>query len=150
MYYIIHTNTLYGAGGHVANAKIYKKSSDEQILKDILADLCSKALESDAVEAINYVAIEDFVSNDIQEKELLIEYYSDGLDFERDEYYIVSDDEVEDETVKELIRLKEERNRFLTIAYNAICLGQLDEQMSVERLLEELGCTEEEWNEIMN
>ena len=44
---------------------------------------------------------------------------------------------------KEIERLKEERNRFLTIAYNAICFGQLDERFSKDELLEELGCSEE-------
>lgn len=40
-------------------------------------------------------------------------------------------------------------NRMLNIAYNAICLGQLDERFDTEDLCEELGCTEEEFNEIM-
>ena len=50
---------------------------------------------------------------------------------------------------KEIERLKEERNRFLIIAYNAICFGQLDERFSKDELLEELGCSEEEYEEIM-
>ena len=50
---------------------------------------------------------------------------------------------------KKIQQLEEERNRFLTIAYNAICLGQLDEQYSKNKLLRELGCTEEEFAEMM-
>ena len=50
---------------------------------------------------------------------------------------------------REIERLKEERNRFLAIAYNAIVLGQLDEIYDKEKLLDELGCTEEEFKEIM-
>lgn len=44
---------------------------------------------------------------------------------------------------------KEKANRMLTIAYNAITLAQLDEQYDKEDLMRELGCTEEEYNEIM-
>lgn len=44
---------------------------------------------------------------------------------------------------------KEKSNRMLTIAYNAICLGQLDEIYDRDDLLCELGCTEEEYEEIM-
>ena len=47
------------------------------------------------------------------------------------------------------VRPQEERNRFLTIAYNAIRLSQLDEIYDKKRLLKELGCTEEEYDEIM-
>lgn len=50
---------------------------------------------------------------------------------------------------EEEIDYKEKSKRYLTIAYNAICLGQLDEVYDKERLLEELGCTEEEYDEIM-
>ena len=39
--------------------------------------------------------------------------------------------------------------RFAAIAYNAIDLGQLDEQYDKDDLLDELGCTEEEFDEIM-
>ena len=39
--------------------------------------------------------------------------------------------------------------RFAAIAYNAIALGQLDEQYDKEDLCCELGCTEEEFDEIM-
>ena len=46
-------------------------------------------------------------------------------------------------------RLTEERRRFLAIAYNAIVLGQLDEIYDKEQLLDELGCSEEEYDEIM-
>ena len=46
-------------------------------------------------------------------------------------------------------RLTEERRRFLVIAYNAIVLGQLDEIYDEEQLLDELGCSEEEFKEIM-
>ena len=41
-------------------------------------------------------------------------------------------------------------NRCLTIAYNAICLGQLDERYNKEDLICELGCDEEEYDEIMS
>lgn len=51
------------------------------------------------------------------------------------------------------MKLKELENkleRFATIAYNAIELGQLDEQYaSKEDLCCELGCTVEEFDEIM-
>ena len=36
------------------------------------------------------------------------------------------------------------------IAYNAICLGQLDERYDKEDLICELGCDEEEYDEIMS
>lgn len=49
----------------------------------------------------------------------------------------------------EIKKLERERERFLIIAYNAICLGQLHELYDKERLLKELGCTEEEYDEIM-
>lgn len=39
--------------------------------------------------------------------------------------------------------------RMLTIAYNAIVLGGLEERYNKEELLEELGCSEEEYDEIM-
>lgn len=51
---------------------------------------------------------------------------------------------------EEIAKLKEERRRFLCIAYNAICLGQLDEIYEEESLLDELGCTKEEYDEIMD
>lgn len=44
---------------------------------------------------------------------------------------------------------KEKANRYLTIAYNAICLGKLDELFNRQTLIDELGCTEEEYDEIM-
>ena len=45
---------------------------------------------------------------------------------------------------------KKKSERFATIAYNAIGLGQLDEQYaSKEDLCCELGCDEEEFDEIM-
>lgn len=50
---------------------------------------------------------------------------------------------------KEIERLKKERERFLVIAYNAIVFGDLDLIYDKERLLEELGCSEEEYDEIM-
>ena len=50
---------------------------------------------------------------------------------------------------KEIKKLKKERERFLVIAYNAICFGQLDEMYDEDELLEELGCTQEEYDEIM-
>lgn len=53
------------------------------------------------------------------------------------------------ELTAELQKVKEERDRYLTIASNAICLGQLDEQYSEFRLCQELGCTKEEYKKIM-
>ena len=42
------------------------------------------------------------------------------------------------------------KERLLTIAYNAIILGQLDERYDAkEELCSELGCSEEEFDEIM-
>ena len=40
--------------------------------------------------------------------------------------------------------------RALTIAYNAIVEGQIEERMSHEEVLEELGITEEEYEEVMS
>lgn len=54
-----------------------------------------------------------------------------------------------DEMVELYKKLENERNRFLTIAYNAICLGQLNEIYNENKLLKELGCTKEEYNKIM-
>jgi len=50
----------------------------------------------------------------------------------------------------ELVKLKEERDRYLNIAYNAINLGQLDEQYSVTNLCRELNCTRKEYERIMS
>lgn len=44
---------------------------------------------------------------------------------------------------------KGKANRYITIAYNAICLGQLDERYDKEDLIYELGCDEDEYDEIM-
>lgn len=44
---------------------------------------------------------------------------------------------------------EEQKNRFSTIAYNAIVFGQLDEQFDEDELLHELGCSKEEYDEIM-
>lgn len=55
-----------------------------------------------------------------------------------------------EELENEIKILKEERNRFLTIAYNAICLWQFEEiYYYKDRICEELGCTEDEYDEIM-
>lgn len=52
--------------------------------------------------------------------------------------------------VNDLVKkIRDERNHFLLIAYNAICLGQLDEIFDENRLIKELGCTKEEYKEIM-
>lgn len=51
---------------------------------------------------------------------------------------------------KEEIDYKEKAMRYLTIAYNAITFAQLDEMYDRERLIEEIGCTEEEYDEIMD
>lgn len=45
--------------------------------------------------------------------------------------------------------IEEQKKRFSTIAYNAICLGELDEQFEEEELLLELGCSYDEYREIM-
>lgn len=47
-------------------------------------------------------------------------------------------------------KLQEERERYLAIAYNAIRLGQLDERFSKRELLKELGCSEKEYEAIMD
>lgn len=39
--------------------------------------------------------------------------------------------------------------RAICVAYNAICFSQLEEMYSHERLLNELGISEEEYQEIM-
>ena len=44
---------------------------------------------------------------------------------------------------------KKKSERYACIAYNAICLGQLDEQYEKDDLLCELCCDEEEFDEIM-
>lgn len=49
----------------------------------------------------------------------------------------------------DLRRLRQERDRYKTIAYSSINLGNLDYEYSKEDLLKELGCTEEEYNKIM-
>lgn len=41
------------------------------------------------------------------------------------------------------------KQKAMLIAYNAICLGQLDEFYDTEALCDELGCTIEELKEIM-
>ena len=51
--------------------------------------------------------------------------------------------------IKQIKDLKDKNNLYLNIAYNAICLGQLDELYSESRLADELGCTVEELKEIM-
>lgn len=40
--------------------------------------------------------------------------------------------------------------RAITIAYNAICEGQIEERMNHKSVLIELGITEEEYQEIMS
>lgn len=57
---------------------------------------------------------------------------------------------------KEIKRLREiigcqthDINRYVTIAYNAITFGQLDERYEKEHLMNELGMSESEWNIIM-
>lgn len=46
-------------------------------------------------------------------------------------------------------KLKEQIERYKTIAYNAILESQIEERMSHEDVLMELGITEEEYKEIM-
>ena len=46
--------------------------------------------------------------------------------------------------------IEKEKNRFRTIAYNAIVFGELDEQFEEDTLLYELGCSQEEYDAIMN
>lgn len=50
---------------------------------------------------------------------------------------------------KKLKKAEEERSAFLLVAYNAICLGQLDEAYSEDDLWEELGCSKEIYEKIM-
>jgi hypothetical protein len=52
------------------------------------------------------------------------------------------------EDYDEVAKLKEERDRFITIAYNAIVFGKLQEHYDDERLMEELGCSEEEYEKL--
>ena len=58
-------------------------------------------------------------------------------------------DELSSNEKEEEIDYKEKAMRYLTIAYNAITFAQLDEMYDRERLIEEIGCTEEEYDEIM-
>lgn len=46
--------------------------------------------------------------------------------------------------------IEKEKERLKTIAYNAICFGELEEQHDEDVLLYELGCTQEEYDAIMN
>lgn len=63
--------------------------------------------------------------------------------------FFTAEKDTQDDKEQEIARLKNERDRYLTIAYNAICLGQLDEQYSESVLLHELGCTKAEYKKIM-
>lgn len=63
---------------------------------------------------------------------------------------IVSTREIIEMYQEEIAKLTEERNKFKTIAYNAIVLDGLDQRYDEEILLKELGCTKEEYDEIMN
>jgi hypothetical protein len=60
--------------------------------------------------------------------------------------YIVLDCFGIEEELKEKYEAK--ANRFATIAHNAIILGELDINYEYDTLLEELGCSEEEYEKI--
>lgn len=60
--------------------------------------------------------------------------------------YIVLDCFGVEEELKEKYEAK--TNRFATIAHNAIILGKLDINYEYDTLLEELGCSEEEYEKI--
>jgi hypothetical protein len=152
MYYILKTDTMWGVGGESTSVTIYKKSTDKKVLEQIMLDLFDVALRDENVELIN--SVEKVFVNDpdyslLINGDLVVQYFSDGQDYSLERYNLVKEDEEADVDTAELKRLKEERNRFLTIAYNAICLGQLDEQYSEEHLLKELGCSQEEYDAIM-
>lgn len=53
------------------------------------------------------------------------------------------------ECLIQIDKLRAERDRFLTIAHNAIYLGELDVRYNEDRLLRELGCSQEEYDEIV-
>ena len=54
------------------------------------------------------------------------------------------------DTIDDIEDYKEKYQNMKNIAYNAICLGQLDERYDKEDLICELGCDEEEYDEIMS
>lgn len=60
--------------------------------------------------------------------------------------YIVLDCFCVEEELKE--KYETRANRFATIAHNAIVLGELDMNYEYDTLLEELGCSEEEYEKI--
>lgn len=96
MYYIIKTNTLFGAGGMSASVTIYKKSKEKESLSEILLDEFNEALEDNEVEFINDIERENIDECDMYDGELSIQYFSDGFDTTAIRYDIVSDEEVEE------------------------------------------------------
>ena len=96
MYYIIKTNTLFGAGGMSTSVAIYKKSKEKESLSEILLDEFNEALEDNEVEFINDIERENIDECDMYDGELSIQYFSDGFDTTAIRYDIVSDEEVEE------------------------------------------------------
>lgn len=61
-------------------------------------------------------------------------------------WFALSENKKETETID----YKRLAGRYLNIAYNAIIFAKLDQLYSKDKLLKELGCTEEEYDNIMS
>jgi hypothetical protein len=146
MYQIIKTDSLHGIGGELTSVELFRKTSTYEECVAILKVIFDSAMEDDDVEFINHTEPRDIdTENFIYRDALVIQHYCDGMDTQVYRYDIILMDD--DDYVK---KLKEERDRFLVIAYNAIIESQLNEQYSESALCCELGCTKEELRMIMN
>ena len=107
---------------------------------EVITDSSNKGLWEHIKEKHNKIFNE---IKDWESKDMITECYESVENETVELYQMVKEINL---TVK---KLKDERNKFLTIAYNAICLGQLDEVFEKDSLLKELGCTLKEYEEIM-
>lgn len=127
--------------------KKYANSVDIIALRLALTHLV--AIGADNAINITDEDIENCKGNGMMTKEFTQDVFRITRELAKYEIWDVFEYIKEEVNVGKCTNWKEKANRYLTIAYNAICFGQLDEMYDKEDLMRELGCDEDEYDEIM-
>lgn len=95
MYYLVETDEYWSIGGSSTDVKLFKKALRKSWLTHFLKNEFEKAMEDEEIELINNCEKCNVDVDDV-ENELTIQYVSDGIDYHRTSYNIISDEETEE------------------------------------------------------
>lgn len=127
--------------------KKYADSVNHVMLRMALTQLVVMGVDN--AKKITDEDIENCQENAMMTKEFVQDIFRTTRELAKYEIWDIFAYIKEEVGIKGCADYKEKANRYLVIAYNAICLGQLDEIYDKEQLMYELGCNEDEYDEIM-